>query len=163
MQISFEVAEGLLLAFGVSRATRAYDRWKKPYGFDLVDFDEVLHESPAVFSIDWREHIADVLPDLVPAFKRCGFALDYEERADGDGLRLRGADGSVRDVVMNEEADFDRPLRVIQEGLPSGVEIRRSPENEGCDTAVYAVLRSDDWRRAEELAPGVVSHFFVPL
>tara|TARA_R110002072_G_scaffold150258_1_gene298546 strand:+ start:1780 stop:2310 length:531 start_codon:yes stop_codon:yes gene_type:complete len=164
-RISAEVAEALLLAFGVAGATPAYDRWKRPFGFDLKDFDEVLYESAAVIVLDWRASLIDELPELLGAFERCGFPLDYEERGE-DVLVLKAADGSLSEIRVagsEEDAGFDQAFVAIQRCLPQGVEVRRSPNNEGSDTFVYAVLPSGAWERAESLAGDVVAHFFEPL
>lgn len=164
MQIPAETAEALLQAFGVSRATRAYDRWRKPQGFDLADFDEVLFESPAVIVLDWRCCLADEASDFAAAFERCGFPLVFEE-LDDESLVLRSHDGSTRPIPAGQadDSDLEAAFREIQKCLPEGIEIRRSPENEGSDTSVFAVLRRSDWDVAEGVAPEVVAHFFCQL
>jgi len=164
VQIPTETAAALLQAFGIPRATRAYDRWKKPYGFDLADFDEVLFESPAVIVLDWRCSLADEASDFAEAFERCGFPLVLEELED-ESLVLRLPDGSARGLPMGheEDRDLEATFREIQKFLPRGIEIRRSPDNEGSDTFVFAVLGRGDWDLAESVAPEVVAHFFSDL
>lgn len=41
-RISIDVAHRFLATFGITKPTKAYERWVKPNGFDLDDFHTVL-------------------------------------------------------------------------------------------------------------------------
>ncbi len=163
-RIPIDIAHKILATFGITRPTRAYERWVKDDGFDLKDFDEVLFESVFVFVIDRRAWLQDELETIKESLRQLDVELELELGADGECGNV--ACNDRRSPVAyrpNNESSFDDVIRGIQSAVPDNIEFRASPHNGGSDTVVYAVLPDDEWADLENIARDVVNCFFVPL
>ena len=163
-RIPMDTAHKILATFGITRPTRAYERWVKDDGFDLSDFGEVLFESSFVFIIDWRAWLQEELDTIRASLGQLDVQLTLD--LDDDGESGNVACDERRAAVAyrpNDESDFDDVIRGIQSAVPENIEFRASPCNGGSDTMVYAVLPADEWDDLENTARDVVNYFFVPL
>lgn len=163
-RIPIEVAHEILAAFGITRPTRAYERWVKDDGFDLKDFDEVLFESPFVYPIDWRAWLSEELETIRDSLARLNVNLGIELDENGEAGHV-ACDGRRAAVVYrpNEGSDLDDVIRAIQSVLPDHLELRAAPTNQDNDTAIYALRPKTTWGDLEKLHREVIEHFFVPL
>lgn len=163
-RIPLDVAHKVLAAFGITRPTRAYERWVKEDGFDLKDFDAVLFESPFVFCIDWRAWLQEELESIAKALAPLGIQLVVELDETGEsGVVSCGIDRRAEIAYRPNDGDLDAVFRALQVVVPDNIEFRMSPDNAGSDTAVYAVLPKQEWAELEREAPKVIQQFFVKL
>jgi hypothetical protein len=163
-RIPLEVAHQILATFGISKPTRAYERWVKPDGFDLRDFDSVLFESPFIFVIDWRDALDEVLDRVVQALSELNVDLVIDLDEDGESGFL-GSGPTRRAPVAyrpSDDSGLESVFRSLQSVVPDTVEFRESTDNEGSDTSVFAVLPRDEWQDLERLAPDVMRSLFRP-
>ncbi len=165
--IPFSVAHPILEAFGISKRTRAYDRWAKPDGFALADFGEVLSpDSPRIFHIDWRDTIADALKGFETALCDLDFQLEFVTAEDESSasFRLAGREWChVRYSPKDDEGDYDLIAKAFSSALPEELEMRAGRYNAGSDSGSYALLTRALWKEIMLADESVVSHFFVPM
>jgi len=163
-RIPLEIAHQILGTFGITRPTRAYQRWVKEDGFDLQDFDEVLFESTFIFTIDWRASLQEELDSIRDSLDKIDAKLEVNLDKEGESGYVSCA-GRRAPIAYrpSDESDFDLVVRALQSVVPNNVEFRASPDNDGSDTMVFAVLPRDEWAELERIAPDVIRYFFEPI
>lgn len=164
--IPLDSAHRILAVFGITQSTPAYDRWLRPDGVRLSDFDEVLFDSRFIFGMDWRGFLDDIVAEIIPAVGELGGQLIYEPDGEqGTSGTIRSADGRSEGIryVPNEDDDFDDVIRAFQRLAPTEVEFRQSPANAGSDTWSYAVLLKSEWSELESIDRVAIRHFFISL
>jgi len=163
-RIPLDTAHAILATFGITRPTKAYERWVKAYGFDVRDFGDVLFESPFIFAIDWRAWLQEELETIKMTLSQLGvnLGIDLDEEGEDGFVECEGRRAPVR-YRPNDESDLDDVLCAIQSVVPGSVQFRASPFNEGSDTSEYAVLPRDEWQDLERVAPDVLAHYFCEL
>jgi hypothetical protein len=165
--IPFSVAHPILEAFGISKRTRAYDRWEKPDGFALADFGEVLSpDSPRIFHIDWRDTLADALKGFETAVCSLDFELEYVVTEDESSASFRLAGREWRHITYSprdDDGDYGLIARAFSAALPEELELRAGRTNGGSDSGSYALLTRASWKEILLVDERVVSHFFVPM
>jgi hypothetical protein len=159
-RIPLSMAQKILATFGITRPTRAYERWVKGDGFDLKDFGDVVAESPFIFTIDWRAWLQEELETIARALSLLGVRLEMELEEEGESGIVSCGVRRAEVVYRPNDGDLDHVFRALQSIVPDNLEFRASPDNSGSDTAVYAVLPRDEWAELEREAPHVVRHFF---
>src|SRR5262245_60537360 len=97
-RIPIETAHTILATFGITKPTRAYERWVKPDGFDVKDFGDVLYESPFVFTVDWRAWLKEELETIAIALEKLGQSLRVELDEEGNHGFVVGANGRRAEV-----------------------------------------------------------------
>lgn len=164
-RIPLETAHQFLATFGITKPTRAYERWVKEDGFDSQDFGEVLADSPFIFIIDWRASLGEELETIRDSLDQLGTKLemDLEDDVDSGVVVCNGRNAKVHYLPNDENPDFDEVIRAIQEVMPSNIEFRSAPTNSGGDTWVYAVLPRDEWQDLEKLDSKMLDSFFRPM
>lgn len=112
-RIPLETAHQILATFGITRPTRAYERWVKEDGFDLKDFDEVLFESPYIFVIDWRCYLHDELETIIRALARLDVQIRLDLDEEGESGFVVSPDGKRARVAYRpiDGPDFDHVPR----------------------------------------------------
>jgi len=163
-RIPLESAHKILATFGITRPTRAYERWVKDDGFDVRDFPDVLFESPYVFVLDWQAWLQEELERIVKTLALLQVALTLDLNEDGEsGHVVCESRGVAVGSGTNESDGFDALFVALQSVMPPLIEFRGSPGNRDGDTFVYAVLPRDEWQDLEQVAPEVMAHFFLAL
>lgn len=164
-RIPLETAHKILATFGITRPTRAYERWMKEDGFVLKDFDAVLFESPFIFVIDWRCYLRDELGRIIEALARLDVQIRLDLNEEGESGFVASPDGKRAGVAYRpvDGPDFDEVIQALQEVVPEHIEFRADPGNHDCDTWNYAVLPRDEWADLERLDSRAMRYFFVPL
>ena len=162
--IPLDVAHQVLEIFRITEPSNAYDRWVKPNGFELKDFDAVLFESLLVFSIDWRAWLQEELEDIAKGLAKLDIELELDLDEDGESGYIR-CDGKQAFVSHNPDNDlgFGPIIRSVQTIIPSTTQFQSSPSNDGGDTEIFAVLPVKDWLELESVASTVAEYFFRPL
>jgi len=164
-RIPLDAAHSILATFGITKPTKAYERWVHPDGFDVRDFGDVLFESQFVFVVDWREPLECVLDLVVAALNSLDVQLRFQCN-DNEGVRAQVECDGRRAALKYCQPDDDRWDDVfsgLQSIAPEHIEFRGSPWNEGRDTSVFAVLPRDEWTDLERTSPDVIAHFFETL
>lgn len=162
-RIPSEIAHGILVTFGITRSSPAYERRVKEDGFDSNDFRDVLRESPAIVGVDWRSPLGHALEDFAAALKRLGVQIAFED-VDDTGSGYVACEARRVDVsYMRAGDDFDEVVRRLQSILPPEIEIRASPFNVGSDGWYYAVIPREEWAKLIAHDPVTMSGFFGPL
>lgn len=167
-RIPLDQAEHILATFGITRPTPAYERWVKPDGFDLKDFDSVLFDSPLVVGVDWREPLGPALEAVKMALDRLGVSLRIVPRVDpaklGEAAVLSCGGGPEAVVSHGREDDnLDGVVRGIQSVVPPELEFRAWSGNAGRDSWAYAVLPRDEWADLERRSPETIASLFQPV
>lgn len=163
-RIPIETAHKILGTFGITRPTRAYERWIKDDGFDLKDFDEVLFESSYVLIVDWRASLQEQLEAIRDTLAKLDVQLEIQ--LDEEGISGHVLCGNRRDHVAylpNDDTNFDDVIRAVWNVVPQNIEFRARRGNEGSDTWIYAVLPTDEWADLGSIDRRVMDYFFVPL
>jgi hypothetical protein len=164
--IPLEVAHRILGTFGITKPTKAYNRWVKEDGFDLKDFAAVLFDSPFIFILDWRGELGD-LEAVTGALEKLGVRLVLDLNDDGDSGWVSVGSGHRAPVAysanVDDVSDWESVCLAIQSVVPATIEFRSSPDNDDGDTCVFAVLPQDEWADLERIAPEAVHHFFQKL
>ena len=165
-RIPLDVAQKVLLAFGINQRTREYDGWIRDEdgpaaGFDLEDFTEVLFDAPAVLIVDWRACLPEELGQLVPMLRRLGIELELhvDPQEDAGYISCGGALAAVS-YTPQEGPSFDEVIRAVQRIVPPHIHFRSCPWYDGSDSWCYAVLPEKEWAELEFDAPDVINHFF---
>ena len=140
-RIPLETAHQFLAAFGITKATPAYERWVKDDGFDPDDFPSVLGDSPLVFTIDWRAALGDELVRIVDGLGRFHVELEFamDPETSTGFVTCQGRHATVKYAPADND-DFKNVMLSIQGILPTAIEIRASPRNDDCDTWIFAAL-----------------------
>ena len=165
-RIPLDVAQKVLLAFGITERTREYDRWIKDEdgpnaGFDLEDFNEVLFDSPFVLIVDWRDELQEDLEFVQAMMHRLGVTLEVHiGEEDNDGFVSCGAKLAAVAYTPNDGPDFDEVIAALQRVVPPHVEFRSCPGFEGSDGWCYAAQHRDVWAELDREAPLVIDHYF---
>jgi hypothetical protein len=164
MRVSLDKAHLFLGTFGITRPTKAYERWFKPGGFELEDFIAVLSDSPFVFTIDWRAALPEELGPIAAALDRLGTRLDVDvpPNADAGWVRCGSQEECVK-YVPRDNDDFTNVIRAIQRIIPAFIEFRASPDNGACEQWVFAVLLRDEWTALERVNGELVAAIFKPF
>jgi hypothetical protein len=162
--IPLEAAHQILATFGITKPTKAYERWVKPVGFEVGDFDEVLFKSPFIFTIDCRAWLKEELETIVESLQNLEVkvSVDLDEEGEVGYVVSDGRRAQVKYRPVDDDS-FDNVVQSLQRVVPEMIEFRRSPNNEGSHTYLYAVLPRDEWSDLERAAPEVIAHFFCPL
>ena len=163
-RIPLETAHKFLATFGITKPTKAYERWVKEDGFNFDDLPTVLSDSPYIFGIDWRAALEDELERIAEGLGNLGVALEFNidpESSQGT-VTCNGQSGGVK-YVPNDGDDFTVVITTIQSIVPANIEFRASPMNGESDSWDFAVLPRDEWTELEQLDSELVSSLFVPL
>ncbi len=163
-RIPMDTAHKILATFGITKPTRAYERYVKSDGFDVNDFSDVLFESPFIITVDWRGWLQEELETIATALKELGQPLSFhlDEEGNYGSVEANGRKAMVK-YVPNDEDDFDAVVKAVQTVISPSIEFRESPGNRGSDSWTYAVLPKDEWAELQNVAGPVVSYFFVPM
>jgi len=163
-RIPLEAAQTILATFGITRPTKAYERWVKTDGFDVRDFNSVLFESKFIFVVDWRASLDEELANVASTLSELGVQLqcDLDEEGEAGYVACEGRRTPVK-YRPNDEDRLDEVFCAIQSVVPKHIEFRGSPLSEGSDTALFAVLPRDEWADLKTAAADVIAHFFKPL
>ena len=164
--VSLDVLHRILPIFGITKPTRAYERWVRPHGLLVPDFAEVIGDSPFVFTIDWRTPLDEALDPIIAGLRELGVAMtfDCEDPATGAGIVSSQAGKAELAFDGNDAlASFNRAVAAVQRLSPTQIEFRQGPGNADGDTYTYAVLRGDEWRELESFAAPLIRRFFVPM
>lgn len=163
-RLPLDAAHQILATFGITRSTRAYERWVKEDGFDLEDFECVLSESPFMITADWRSSLGEVLEDVMNSLDRRAVHLQIELNGDeASGYISLGSNRRVSVSYGTSDDDFDEVFRSLQSIVAPDLEFRSSAWNGGSDTSQYAVLSRGEWADLETVVPEVINHYFMPL
>lgn len=166
MRIPIETAHLILATFGITKPTRAYERWVKNDGFDVNDFGEVLGDSVYIFAFDWRGTISEDLECVRDALSELGVSIEFafEGTDDSAGLvECNGRKTSIRYAPNDDATNWLSVIQAIQGIMPSHIEFRESTDNGGADTDIYAVLPVDEWDDLERQSREAIRRFFRPL
>jgi hypothetical protein len=162
-RIPLDVAHKILATFGITKPTKAYERWVKEDGFDLKDFDAVLHSSPYQFIIDWKLCLEDELSDIAKTLKLLDVDLQFKVN-DNEETGYVSCNGKQAAVSYPpKSAQWERFIDPIQSVIPDNIQFRASPDNSGCDTGVFAVLPNDEWEELERISPEFLRYFLALL
>ena len=166
MRIPLDIAHLILGTFGITKPTRAYERWVKDDGFDADDFGDFLGESAYIIAFDWRGAIHEDLKYVRDALSKLNVSivLTFEDTdAPTGSVECNGKKTTVQYAPNDDATSWLSVIRAIQGIMPSHIEFRESVENGGSDTDVYAVLPVDEWEDLERQSPEVMRRFFRPL
>jgi hypothetical protein len=162
--IPLNIAHKILATFGITRPTRAYERWVKEDGFNLRDFSDVLFESPYVFVIDWKAWLGEELETISKVVESLGEPLRVELDEDGDSGFVICDDRRKAVKYRTSDADnFNNVIQAVQSVVSSKIEFRADPDNHDGDTFNYSVLPREEWDELESVAKPIIRYFFVPL
>ena len=110
--IDQDVAERVLLQFGIKKSSSAYDRWLTNGGFYLKDFDEVLFLSPHIISFDWRVHTDQIGLQLKRVLQLCDIQMDWTLSAPTEGYFIRMVLSYQFHMIPQKEIKLERPLAI---------------------------------------------------
>ena len=155
-------AQELLVQFGITRASAAYDRALKPSGFRLDDLaDLICSESLTVFLIDWRAEVLDELQNIRKALLKFGVRLEVEANGLASTVVVRSGERQARaDYESGTIGVFDPIIEALAEVVDDALEFRHGCDNGGSDTSMYAVLPRSHWKRAEEISRKFIDRLF---
>jgi len=164
--IDQDMAESVLLRFGIKKSSSAYDRWLIDGGFYLKDFDEVLFESPHIIVFDWRTSTDQIGLQLKRVFQYCKVKLDWNMVSPNRGQIT--ANGKQIDVSYDPSkgdqiAYFVGQLLMQLELETETVKIFAGNDNGMGDSAVFAILKSNDADRLSANNPLVMTYYFNDL
>lgn len=160
-----EVAQELLRAFGITKATAAYERWVKPDGFKKHDFGEVFYENPFFYGIDWRAVLEEELKILSKVLQRLQVQLDYDLNSDYVSGRVHcdGKSAKVRYCPADDGADANAVLLAIRKVIPDRIQILALRGNGGSDTVFYLIQSREVFESLSTEAKAVIDDDFEPL
>lgn len=160
--IPLDDAHEVLEVFGIGPSSRGYQRWKREDGFRQVDLEDVLNESSAVLSVDWREHLQDAVDVIVGQLETLGIDVspDLGEEGEQGTLEVDGNSARIKFVPADGD-DFDRVIEAVNQLASKTARYRKFRSCEGSDGWSYAVLKNDDWSSLESAASATVKLLFA--
>jgi len=163
-RIPLETAHKFLATFGITKPTKAYERWVKQDGFDFDDFPTVLYESPFRIGVDWRGALENELELIAEGLAKLDVVLDFDIQPGSCAgtVSCAGHTGRVK-YNPSDGDDFTTVITTLQSIVPTNIEFRASPDNGGNDGWEFAVLPRDECADLEQLDPELPNNLYVPL
>ena len=159
--IPLDDAHEFLAAFRIDGNNREYQRWRRDDGFRWGDFEDVLHTSPLILGVDWREWLHDSIDTVIEQLAACDITATAELGDDGERGSVSVNDGSEQiKYVPNDEDDFDAVIASINRLIAGRAEYRKLNSCEGSDGWSY-VLPVDQWTDLSESVPQTVNLVFA--
>ena len=164
--VCVESVENILVSFGITKATKNYDRWVSEQGCLLSDFSDVLYESKFVFIFDWRGEIKEDIKPVIKALNNLKVDIKVYEVEDNENmLKLECGNDSctIEYTPNNENTSWNKVINNISKIVPPHIIFKQDYWNGGSDTEVYAVLHENEWKYIYELEPKVMNYLFKEL
>jgi len=162
--ISQEKAESVLLLFGITKSSSAYERWLTNGGFYLKDFDEVLFRSNHIVLFDWRESSDQIGLRIKQAFQLCGVQVDWVLSTPNRGHLIID---EVKFPLSYSSSKGDQIGQVVgsilQEITHDNVRVFAGNDNEGSDTAAFAILKSTNANMLNEEHASALDYYFQDI
>lgn len=158
--IPLDDAHEILGTFGIGPRSQGYQRWRRDDGFRWVDLEDVLNESSAVLSVDWRDALQDALETVATQVGDIGISLGSDLDEEGEQASLE-VDGKRVSVAYSADGDFDTVVRAINGLIADKAQYRKFRSSEGSDGWRYGLLTNEDWKSLETNAPKVTALLFL--